>query len=453
MYRKYDSKVPGFLHNRPNGIVKHIMKRMYPEYPSSYVQNCGHRLFMVKSETSDTRYQVRLASDIQLPSCQCVDYRINRLPCKHIYAVVNLLDVGWQSLGASFNNYSLFKLDSTVVTYISSAQSSTIQNNSATKENDASKGDDHNDGAFVDQAENIKTATSPEKLQKKNYVQYRGLKARKQGLKINARAKCISTLKALNDELYTAQNTKVLSKLQSLMQEALTYARANRPDENNIPLKDKTLSPKRAKKRKVSQLSGKKPSLPLQAKRRKKKRFGVGAENREKSADLTITSNGSVKNKENKREKPVVIDLTTLENYEQSNAKAQPWLTVQGMNLTEELREILMNEKEWLSDKHVDAAQRLLKSENPGVGGLNDIVVMTHFKKTRVDLATADGRTIQCHNIGGHWVASTSVHGSVTVYESLYTGLNKTLLEQLAYLYQNVCVEEQLTVTVVLQQL
>ena len=389
MYRKYDSKVPGFLHNRPNGIVRHIMKRMYPEYPSSYVQNCGHKLFMVKSETFDTRYQVWLGSDIQLPSCQCVDYRINRLPCKHSCAVVNLPDVGWQSLGASFNNYPLFKLDSTVVTYTSSAQSSTIQNNSATKENDASKdddaskGDDHNDGAFVDQAKNIKTATSPEKLQKKNYVQYKGLKARKQGLKINARAKCISTLKALNDELYTVQNTKVLSKLQSLMQEALTYARANHPDENNIPLKDKTLFPKRAKKRKVSQLSGKKPSLPLQAKRRKKKRFGVGAENREKSADLTITSNGSVKNKENKREKPVVIDLTTLENYEQSNAKAQPWLTVQGINLTEELREILMNEKEWLSDEHVDAAQRLLKSENPGVGGLNDIVVMTHLKKNK----------------------------------------------------------------------
>ena len=163
------------------------------------------------------------------------------------------------------------------------------------------------------------------------------------------------------------QNTKALSKLQSLMQEALTYARVNHPDENNIPLKDKTVSPKRAKKRKVSRLSGKKPSLPLQSKRRKKKRFGVGAENRQKSADLTITSNGSVKNKENKGEKPAVIDLTTLENYEQSNAKAQPWLTVQGINLTEELREILMNEKEWLSDEHVDDSQRLLKSESPGI--------------------------------------------------------------------------------------
>ena len=50
-------------------------------------------------------------------------------------------------------------------------------------------------------------------------------------------------------------------------------------------------------------------------------------------------------------------------------------------------------------------------------------------------------------------MVSTSVHGRVTVYESLYTGLNKTLLQLLAHLYQNVCVEGQFTVTVVLQQL
>lgn len=116
MYRKYDSKVSDCLHNRPKDIVKHIMKRMYPKYPSSYVRNCGHKLFMVNSETSDERYQVWLGSDSQLPSCQCMDYKMNRLPCKHICAVISLPDVGWQSLGASFNNYPLFKLHSAVVT-------------------------------------------------------------------------------------------------------------------------------------------------------------------------------------------------------------------------------------------------------------------------------------------------------------------------------------------------
>ena len=109
MYRKYNNNVPDFLHNRPNGIVQHIMKRAFPKYPSSFVKGCGHRLYMVNSESSNQRYQVWLGSDTQLPSCQCIDYRKNRLPCKHICAVVSLPDVGWQSLRGSFNNHPLFK--------------------------------------------------------------------------------------------------------------------------------------------------------------------------------------------------------------------------------------------------------------------------------------------------------------------------------------------------------
>ena len=50
-------------------------------------------------------------------------------------------------------------------------------------------------------------------------------------------------------------------------------------------------------------------------------------------------------------------------------------------------------------------------------------------------------------------MVSTSVNGRLTVFESLNTGLNKTLVQQLAHLYHNICVEGQITVTVVLQQL
>ena len=56
-----------------------------------------------------------------------MDYRKNKLPCKHICAVVSLPDVGWQSLGASFNNHLLLKLDETVVAKPINAQSSTFQ--------------------------------------------------------------------------------------------------------------------------------------------------------------------------------------------------------------------------------------------------------------------------------------------------------------------------------------
>jgi len=133
--------------------------------------------------------------------------------------------------------------------------------------------------------------------------------------------------------------------------------------------------------------------------------------------------------------------------------KTPHWLTVEGINLTSKSQAVLINHNGWLGDDHMDAAQRLLKKHNPTIGGLNDIVLMTYFQRGKLEIATNASLTIQCHNIGGHWVVSSSSKGRVTVYESLSTGLNKTLLQQLAHLYQFLCADGRLTVTVVLQQL
>ena len=115
MYRKYDSRVPNFLHNRPKDLVHHILKRSQPAYPDSLIRSSGNKLFIVRSELGDDEYQVWLGSDTSLPSCQCFNYKVNKLPCKHLCAVVNLPEVGWESLGASFKNYPLYKLDNVIV--------------------------------------------------------------------------------------------------------------------------------------------------------------------------------------------------------------------------------------------------------------------------------------------------------------------------------------------------
>ena len=78
---------------------------------------------------------------------------------------------------------------------------------------------------------------------------------------------------------------------------------------------------------------------------------------------------------------------------------------------------------------------------------------MTHFKETKVALATKNGQAIQCHNIGRHWVVSTSKDGKVTVYDTLSTGLNNVLAKQLAHLYRVCTNNRSLAVTVILQQL
>ena len=120
MHRKYDDKIPNFLRNRPKGVFQHIMKRSNPQYPSNYIRSCGNSLFMVQiSESTDEQYQVWLGSQTQLPSCQCIDYKKNKMPYKHICRVVNLPDVGWESLGTSFQDHPLFKLDHIAVTSVS----------------------------------------------------------------------------------------------------------------------------------------------------------------------------------------------------------------------------------------------------------------------------------------------------------------------------------------------
>ena len=396
---------------------------------------------MVKSSSTDEEYQVWLGSENQLVSCQCVDYKINKLPCKHICAVVNLPGIGWESLGASFQNHPLFRLDPAVVSTTSCEGQQTPVISCIESNNNPELGP--SDSESLD-----KTAESDNSHA--STVDYNQLKRRKQHTKPSGRNRCVSTLKALHDELYVIKDRAVLATLETMITNALTYARQNRPVENKLPLKDKTLSPSK-KKMKQQRFPKKKTNLPLRVeKKRRKKRFGIAADNREKASKIKIEVDQSTT--KNTSEKPTIIDLTDHADG-QLNEKTPTWVTVKGIKLPKMLEKALLDSNSWLSDDHVDAAGRLLRLVNTGVRGFNDIVVMTHFKKTKVDLATKEGQTIQCHNIGSHWVVSSSSNGKVTVYNTLSTGLSPILLQQLVHLYQAFFEGGSLVVTVILQQL
>ena len=223
MHRRYDEKVPNFLRNRPKDVVQHIMNRSYPPYPSSYIQRCGNGLFMVKSSDSDEKYQVWLGSDTQLPSCQCFDFKRNKLPCKHICFVVNLPDVGWESVGVSFRNYPLFTLDPAVVPSISFGNEKC--------ENNALPSNDN-----MNESYNLPKTAPENNGNLDREAKLNPLKRRKQGMLSNGRNKCVSTVKALHDELYMITDRDVLATINDMMTKVLTYARQNHPAENKLPL-------------------------------------------------------------------------------------------------------------------------------------------------------------------------------------------------------------------------
>jgi hypothetical protein len=76
---------------------------------------------------------------------------------------------------------------------------------------------------------------------------------------------------------------------------------------------------------------------------------------------------------------------------------------------------------------------------------------MTHC--SRFIVPHEKNSTIQCHNIGSHWVTSSSTTGRVIVYESQHTTLNSYLKHQLASLYKGLSNKDgSFDITVVLQQ-
>ena len=62
-------------------------------------------------------------------------------------------------------------------------------------------------------------------------VDYNQSKRRKQHTKPGGRNRCVSTLKASYDKLYVIKDSAVLATLETMITNALTYARQNQPGE------------------------------------------------------------------------------------------------------------------------------------------------------------------------------------------------------------------------------
>ena len=267
----------------------------------------------------------------------------------------------------------------------------------------------------------------------------------------NVRKLCIQAVKTLHDELYIATDKDVLHKTYKMITDIIDFTRKHHPNQNGITLKDKSLSPEKLKNKSklknISQLS----------KRKKKnyfsKRVGTVADSVNAKVQIDETgklatkrkgsnANASRVNGKKKRGEP--------ENERNSN-RNDVWVEIGAIKLTYALREILGTPFAWLTDDHIDAAQHLIKELGIGVGGLNCIATMTHC--TRFAVPHENDQTIQCHNIGHHWVTSSSITGKVVVYESMATTLNDSLKRQLVCLYKQLCNDDgSLNITVILQQ-
>jgi len=117
-YRKYSDFVPAYLHGCPRQIIIHCLDRR-----SNIRKFCDEDiltrdtsagLFTLQSSTKTHTIDFGLISGE--PSCTCVDWVKWNIPCKHFFAIFQLVDGwGWESFPDVYQRSSYLCDDSSAL--------------------------------------------------------------------------------------------------------------------------------------------------------------------------------------------------------------------------------------------------------------------------------------------------------------------------------------------------
>ncbi len=168
------------------------------------------------------------------------------MPCKHTCAVIQSPGVGWEALGARFSTHPLYILDPAVLAVSNSEKQSSEVNHVNTDQpprNQQNISDDSEPNASSnnDILGGIETG-STEIATKLAISKCHGLPTRRLN---KSRRRCISALKFLQDDLYVLKDQQVLDEIHKGLKHYIQIAARHKPKENNLPLKDKSLSPRK----------------------------------------------------------------------------------------------------------------------------------------------------------------------------------------------------------------
>jgi len=113
-YRRFNSTMPSYLHNRPPHFIKHCLKA---KFSSGDLRECDVEcvdmvkgVFSVRSSLQHNRFhEVKLSE----PNCTCEQWEKFHSPCKHFFGVFNFFADEWdfESLPSHYRNSVFITLD------------------------------------------------------------------------------------------------------------------------------------------------------------------------------------------------------------------------------------------------------------------------------------------------------------------------------------------------------
>eukprot|EP00058_Branchiostoma_floridae_P016954 XP_002602442.1 hypothetical protein BRAFLDRAFT_117021 [Branchiostoma floridae] len=463
-YRKYHTDLPTYLKDRPRGVVLHIMARLQEaqSYEQDDIVSIGPGIFQVKSSSKrGQQHTVNFgATSTNMPSCTCRDWLKHKLPCKHFCSVFNLQqEWGWEKLSAVYRDNPLFSLDSTLL----SSSSSTCTSSEMDEMDDSSS------------PSLTSTADPPPPSPTPSPAVYGELPVNKPKRTKQLQRECASLLKEMTNITYNLQDelylTSMKEQLSCMLEEMMGHSahdgnfRVRSPRKGKRKMTDShalpTLPPKHPSSNRVGRRADmmkstfqvnyslnakeKAPELEVSVVECDDLQAMVGVETEavigvETEAVIGVETEAVIGVETETVigvETEAVIGVETEAVLDCDEAQNE-WLVINNTKLTQKDREILQ-EDQWLNDKHMNSAQHLISSEYPLIDGLRDTVILTANQQGPVP---ASSDCVQIHNINDHWVVSTSIGGNITVYDSLQPSMKPELRSQLADLYRQFAIGE-----------
>ncbi|XP_019639650.1 PREDICTED: uncharacterized protein LOC109481516 [Branchiostoma belcheri] len=426
LFSEYDAHVPKFLWDRPRGVVSHIRSRLQGAllYQEKDVTAVSSGTFNVKSESKPTTHQSFGTCDI-MPSCTCKDWMRHKLPCKHMCAVFHHVPgCGWHSLARCYKDNPIFSLDEECL-----AQTRT----------EYSEG---NSSESITVPMDVPLSCGLPELPCDEELCSASLPPRKRQNKTKLRRECASILREVTDLTYHLQDETYLEHLKEQLTNIKDDMRQHVPHDDTLPL---TLTPKKRKAESGHETEldpGQSGTLPIKRVPQKHpftKRVGHHAETMRANFRVSLNLE-TVTDKEDvsvcMAEVPITLsdEDEKVDNIcpEDGEKKANTGFEHFGKTMLNEGDKNILQTGQWLTDRHINCAQQLLKNEYPFIEGFNDTITLAHDQAP----VPASAECIQAHHVEGHWVLSTSVGGNITVYDSLRPSMKHSLRQQLVGLYR-----------------